>query len=297
MLNILILGGNGFVSKALAKHLIKQGYIVDILTNNDEPIDYIGFREHIICDRNYLTDLRKVIEPNAYDIILDITGYTKNHIKNIISCININNLKRYIFCSSASVYLDSKDELTEDSQTCNNSSIYNKYEAENYIFNLIDKRNLHATIFRPSYIYGEENNHYRESYFFDRINEDKVIQVPDDTVSVQFIYIQDLVKVLECAIYNDNDKRAYNLTSPNRVSWIEFINTCGKIMNKTPKINLVSTSNSDTTINSFFPFKSINYNLNIKDLRENGFHLPVIYLDEGLKRTYEWYLKEKLKQI
>lgn len=295
MLNILILGGSGFVSKALAKHLIKQGYTIDILTNNEKPIDYTGFNQHIICNRDSLPDLKRVIEPNTYDVIFDITGYSENHIKNIMSCININNLKRYIFCSSASVYLDSKEQVTESSPTGCTCSIYNKYESENYILNLIDKKNLHATIFRPTYIYGEENNHYRESYFFDRINEGNVIQVPDDTVSVQFIYIQDLVKVLECAIYNDNDKRAYNLTSPNCVSWVEFINTCGKIMGKTPKINLVSTTNNDTTTNSFFPFKSINYNLSIKDLRENGFHLPVIYLQDGLKLTYEWYLKEKLK--
>lgn len=293
MLNILILGGNGFVSKALAKHLIKQGYTIDILTDNDKPIDYTGFRDHFICNRNSLNELQRIIDPNAYHIILDISGYSKNHIKNIMSCININNLKRYIFCSSASVYLDSKDMLTENSPTKNNSSIYNKYEAENYIFDLIDKKNLHATIFRPTYIYGEENNHYRESYFFDRINENNIIHVPDDTVLVQFIYIQDLVKVLECAIYNDNDKRAYNLTSPSRVSWTEFINTCGKIMGKTPKIQLVSTSNNHSTTNTFFPFKSINYNLSIKDLRENGFHLPIIYLEDGLNRTYEWYLKEK----
>ncbi|MPN13859.1 hypothetical protein SDC9_161185 [bioreactor metagenome] len=29
------------------------------------------------------------------------------------------------------------------------------------------------------------------------------------------------------------------------------------------------------------------------DLRENGFHLPVIYLKEGLEMSYKWYLDKK----
>lgn len=293
MIHILILGGSGFVSKSLAKHLINQGYTVDILTNGEKTIDYTSFRNHFLCNRDSLSDLEKVIGNEDYNIIFDITGYTKKHIKNIFSCINMNKLKRYIFCSSASVYLDSEEQLTESSPTGTSSNIYNKYEAENYILELINKKNLPATIFRPSYIYGEENNHYRECYFFDSIEKNNIIPVPDDNVLVQFIHIQDLVKVLECSIYNDNDKRAYNLTSPNRVSWIDFINICGDIMGKAPKIKLISTNNTDSS--KFFPFKSINYNLSIKDLRKNGFHLPVIYLEDGLKSVYDWYLSEKAK--
>lgn len=300
MINILILGGNSFVSKALAKHLILRGYNIDILTENPNNINYTGFKNHIVCNRDDLKDLENHLKGNNYNVIFDITGYTKKHIKNLLACINTNTLKRYVFCSSASVYIDTGHELTEDSKTYSNSSLYNKYEAESYILNLIKKHNLPATIFRPSYIYGEDNNHYRECYFFDSINENITIQVPKDTTLVQFIHIQDLVKVLECAIYNDNDKRAYNLTSPNRISWIDFINTCGKVMNKTPKVNFVTpqkTDSYDCDIHTFFPFRSVNYNLSIKDLRDNGFHLPVIYLEDGLKRTYDWYLSDEYTNL
>lgn len=293
MLKILILGGSGFVSKALAKHLIKQGYSIDILTNNEKSIDYIGFNNNLICDRDSLRDLESAINNKNYNVIFDIDGYTKKHIKNVISCININDLKRYIFCSSASVYLASKSQLTEDSPTGISSN--NKSEAENYIFELISKKNLPATIFRPTYIYGEENNHYRECYFFDSISKDNIITVPDDNILVQFIHIQDLVKVFECAIFNDNDKRAYNLSNPDCISWVDFINMCGKLMKRKAKIKLVSTN--DNEVHSFFPFRSINYNLSIKNLRENGFHTPIIRLEDGLNSTYSWYLKENSNNL
>ena len=164
-------------------------------------------------------------------------------------------------------------------------------QAEHYINELIKNKGLHATIFRPSYIYGEGNDLYRECFFFDKIKNDEVILVPEDDVKVQFIHIQDLVKAFECAIYNDNDNRSYNLTSPDLYSWDEVIKSCASILNKEAKIKKIPLSNSE--VRSYFPFRSTNFNLNIMDLRENGFHLPVIYLKEGLEMSYKWYLDKK----
>lgn len=204
-------------------------------------------------------------------------------------------MKRYIFCSSAAVYNNSRNITTEDSLLGVNNTwgeySLNKLEAEKYILNMTKINELKATIFRPSYIYGDGNNLYREAYFFDRITSSKVIPIPDDDVKVQFIHIEDLIKNFECAMYNPYDCRAYNLTSPKRFTWEEIINICGHIVGKKPLLKKVSLNNIDAR--SFFPFRSYDFNLDITALRENGFHSPMIYLEEGLKSSYNWYSKEK----
>lgn len=295
MVKVLILGGSGFVSQALAKYLIKRGYETDILTRGIKEVNYLGFRNHIICDRKDRKSLKSSLKNKNYDVIFDISAYSKDDVEILFSCINPSSLKRYIFCSSAAVYIPTNRNIKEDADKGENSTWgiygYNKLQAESYINELILKEDLHATIFRPTYIYGEGNDLYRECYFFDKLENEDIILVPDDDVKVQFIHIQDLVKAFECAIYNDNDRRAYNLTSPNLYSFEELINLCACILNKKANIKKVPISNLD--VRSYFPFRNTNFNLNIKDLRENGFHLPVIYLKEGLEMSYKWYSDER----
>lgn len=295
MVKVLVLGGSGFVSESLATYLINRGYDIDILTRGLRKVNYSGYKDHIICDRKNKEALKNALSNKKYDVIFDISAYSKDDVEILFSCINPSSLKRYIFCSSAAVYIPSAENIKEDANKGENSTWgsygYNKLQAEHYINELIKNKGLHATIFRPSYIYGEGNDLYRECFFFDKIKNDEVILVPEDDVKVQFIHIQDLVKAFECAIYNDNDNRSYNLTSPDLYSWDEVIKSCTSILNKEAKIKKIPLSNSE--VRSYFPFRSTNFNLNIMDLRENGFHLPVIYLKEGLEMSYKWYLDKK----
>ncbi|MBX7301661.1 NAD-dependent epimerase/dehydratase family protein [Clostridium chauvoei] len=288
MINILILGDNWFVSRSLSKYLTDKNYEVDILTNEYVNIDSIDFRTHIICNRRCEDELNKVLKTKHYDIIFDISAYSKEDVEILFNCINPSSIKKYIFFSSAAVYTPSKEETFEDSKKGENSIFGNyslgKLDAEKYITNLISNNNLNAIIFRPSYVYGEGNNIYRESFLFDKIKNNEIIYIPDDNIKIQFIYIQDLLKICECAIYNDHINRAYNVTSPSRISLRELIETCGKVLGIKPTIK---TTTDNLNVENSFPFKSMDLNLNITDLRKNGFHLPVIYLDQGLNLTYK----------
>ncbi|WP_313758681.1 hypothetical protein [Tissierella sp.] len=86
--------------------------------------------------------------------------------------------------------------------------------------------------------------------------------------------------------------QAYNVTHPESVSWSEYIDIVMKIVGK--KVN-IQKIDSKLNINSrqYFPFRDCTYLLDISKLRKDGLSNPKITLTEGLKRTYEWYCKEK----
>ena len=94
MSEILLLGGTGFVSKACAKYLISRGYDIDILTRGKNKVDYDGFINHIICDRQNLDEMKKNLSDKNYSYILDFSGYKKKDIEIIdmqdIKCLNLN---------------------------------------------------------------------------------------------------------------------------------------------------------------------------------------------------------------
>lgn len=289
MADILVLGGSGFVSEALAKYLIRRDYSIDILTRGLRNVNYDGYENHLICDRHNLEEMKSVLKDKNYSYIFDISGYEKQDIEILFNSLsNTNNLIKYVFCSSGAVYPDTNELLTEESPVDLNTvwgdySI-NKYECEQYINELINTKNIRATILRPTYIYGEGNTHHRESYFFEKILNDEEIAVPDEDTKIQFIHIEDLVKDFECAMYNEFDCRVYNITHPVRYSFKELVEHCGKAVGKTPKIVLKPREEIE-----FFPFRKYNYNLSIMRLRENGFHSPMYTLDEGLAFAYKWF--------
>lgn len=290
---ILVMGGTTFVSSSIAKYLIKKSYEVDILTRGEKIVGYYGFREHIICDRKSSESMQEALENREYEFIFDISAYTRADVDIILKSINRTSLKKYIFCSSGAVYKPSNIATSESFEKGENPNWGNygtdKKEAEDSIIN----SGLPYVIFRPTYIYGENNNLYRETYFFDRIKNNKAIPIPDgNNTKTQFIHIDDLVKIFESAMYNPNSCKIYNVTNPELVSWEDLVKTCGVVMEKEPIIKKIDTNEIKLKVRSYFPFRDVTYILKIDELIKDGFYLPNISLKEGLGRSYKWYREE-----
>lgn len=296
MKEILVVGGSDFIGAALSKHLINCGYNIDIMTLEKRQIDYKGYRNNIVCNRNDREQTKSKLAGKKYEFVFDMTAYSKEEIKNILDFIDINSLKKYVVLSSGAVYKDTSKRPNEDWEKGENKNWgrygIDKKEAEDYIMN----SNIPYVIVRPTYIYGENNNLYREYYFFDSILSGNPIPVPDGKdVVTNFIYIDDLVRVLESLIYKPNVREAYNVTNPQAISWRELIYTCGDVIGKTPIIKLVDINKIKCEDVDYFPFKNIDFTLEIDKLIEHGLYIPNIFLREGLEKTYEWYKKNKPK--
>ncbi|MCM1989442.1 SDR family oxidoreductase [Oceanirhabdus seepicola] len=297
-LEILVMGGTEFVGKAVAKYLIAQGYTVDIFTRGLKHVDYDGVRNHIKGDRKLIDDLEKGLADKQYDFVIDISAYTKEDVENLISVLDISRIKRYVFCSSGGVYIPSDEIVSEEYSRGENPNWgaygLNKKEAEDYLFDLYEKEKFPCTMFRPTYIYGEGNNLYRESYLFDRITNGLDIPIPEGSTTTQFIHINDLVKTFESALYCDAAiGQAYNITHPDIISWQHLVETAMETADNKIEIVKVSKSFMDKLnikiSREFFPFRDVTYMLDIQKLKAHGLHIPTIGIMEGLEKSYRWY--------
>ncbi|WP_160643702.1 NAD-dependent epimerase/dehydratase family protein [Chengkuizengella marina] len=302
MNRVLVMGGTEFVGKSLVKGLISKGYIVDFLTRGNKKVNFRGFHKHIICDRKNQNTLKGTLENYIYDYIFDVSAYTREDVHFLLQSINKSKLKRYVFISSAAVYSPSNEYLYENSERGNNPhwGIYgeDKKKAEDYLFEKHQKDELPIVIFRPSYIYGKGNNLYRESYFFHRLMSEQPLPVPNtDQSKVQFIHINDIVDITIQSITNDKTiGEAFNLTHPRQLNWMELgsiiqnIISKGRVMSINREvIDLLNVKDRD-----FFPFRDVPLLLNTAKLKEDLL-LPRIDIEEGLKLSYEWFLKQDLK--
>lgn len=296
MKSILVMGGSDFIGSALAKYLIKSGYKVDIFTPGEKRISYKGFNRHLICDRIQRDKVKKILEGKKYEYIFDITAYTKEDVEILIDAIDKDSLKKYIVLSAGAVYKDCTKRMKEDSEKGKNEN-WGDYalkmkEAEDFVIS----SGIPYVIVRSTYIYGEHNNLYRETYFFDRIERGEAIPVPrGKSVNNQFIYIEDLVKVFKSLMNSSRVREDYNVTNPQLISWNELIQTCGEIIGKTPIIKPIDVNKAGCEERSYFPFMHIDFSLDIDKLIEHGIYIPNILLKEGLTKTYKWYKKSKPK--
>lgn len=294
MKSILIMGGTSFVSRSLAEYLIGKGYDVDILTRGLRPIEYKGFKEHLICNRRSNKEMQRILKDRKYDFIFDISAYTKEDVEILLTSIDTSKLEKYIFCSSGAVYKPSNDVIGEEFDKGENPN-WGKYgidkkAAEDFIIN----SGIPYMIFRPTYIYGENNNLYREAYFFDRIRNKKAIPMPyGNKTKTQFIHIDDLVRIFESTMFNENCFRIYNVTNPEIVTWEDLIMACGEAVGEKPVIKKIDVDKVKIITRSYYPFRDVTYMLDIKRLIGDGLYIPQISLKQGLERTYKWYMDKK----
>ena len=160
-MKILITGGTTFVSKFTAEYFVKKGDDVTVINRGSRnQVDGVTL---INCDRTNLGDKLKNV---YFDVILDITAYTEEHVKTLVeSGIEFGD---YIFVSSSAVYPETNPQPFSEEQPTGRNSVWgdygvNKIRAEKYLLKFVPN----VYILRPPYFYGKYDNLYREAFVFD----------------------------------------------------------------------------------------------------------------------------------
>jgi len=290
MKKILIMGGNQFVGKEIAKNFLEKDYTVYVLNRGTRKnIKGVFFLK---VDRDNLIEMENILKDIEVDIIVDISAYTEEQV-DILHKVMKNRFKQYILISSASVYNNIESTpANEESQTGENliwgDYAKNKYLAEKKTIENSNLYNFKYTIFRPFYIYGIGNNLDRENYFFSRIKYNLPIFIPSKNNIIQFGYVEDLALAIESSIENsDFYNQIFNISGDEYVTMSEFAEICGKVMAKKVAIKYINTEENKIKARDWFPFREVNLFGDISKLENTGFR-NTYSLIQGLEKTYKY---------
>lgn len=290
MKKILIVGGNQFVGKEIAKKFLEKDYIVYVLNR--------GIKKNITetvflkADRDNYVEMENVLEGIEVDMIIDVSAYIEKQV-DILHKIMKKRFKQYILISSASVYNNMKSmPLNEGCQVGENliwgDYAKNKYLAERRTIENSILYNFKYTIFRPFYIYGIGNNLDRENYFFSRLKYNLPIYVPSKNNIIQFGYIEDLALAIESSIGNsDFYNQIFNVSGDEYVTMSEFSEICGKVISKKAIIKYINTEEKKIIAREWFPFREVNFFGDISKLENTGFRNSYSLI-QGLEKTYQY---------
>ena len=290
MKKILVMGGNQFVGKEVAKKLLEKNYKVYVLNRGiRKNLDNVIFLK---ADRKNISEMENILKNIEIDVIIDISAYTEEQVE-ILQRVMKNKFKQYILISSASIYTDiTESPAKEDDPTGENIAwgdyAKNKYLAEIRTIENSRLYNFKYTIFRPFYIYGIGNNLDRENYFFSRIKYNLPIYIPSKNNTIQFGYVEDLASVIENSMENsDFYNQTFNISGNEYVTMSEFSEICGKVMNKKAIIKYINTEENKIKARDWFPFREVNLFGDISKLENTGFR-NTYSLIQGLEKTYKY---------
>lgn len=243
MRKILIIGGTNFIGRNLIEKIaVNKNYDLTIFNRGITNPDLFPNIKKIIGDRNS-QDVELIHQIN-WDYIIDLSCYFPQSLINILSGLS-ENLKKYIFISTCSVYQDDKVSLGHENaliknctkaQFSNRSTIsYGNRKAE--CERIIQSSKFNFTVLRPDLVYGKYDSTDRFYYWLHQVKKYNKILLPNNGKSIfSLTYVNDLVNTIEKTIDDKLDRDIYNITTITETSIRQIVDYASKIMAKNPQL-------------------------------------------------------------
>ena len=282
MKKILVTGGTVFVSRFVADYFARKGNDVYVLNRNTRP--QLPNVTLIRADRN---DLGDALKGYAFDAVLDITAYTRNHVENLVNA--LGEFGDYIMVSSSAVYPETNPQPFTEEQNCGPNAFWGAYgtdklAAEDCLLQMVPE----AYILRPPYLYGPMQNVYREPFVFECAEAGRKFYLPGDgSLKLQFFHVEDLCRVMEALLEHHPAERIYNVGNPDAVTVLDWVRLCYDAVGAP----LETVSVTGYPQRSYFCFHDYEYFLDIG--RQSALLRNVKPLAEGLAESYAWFRENR----
>lgn len=312
---VLVTGGGGFVGTNIVERLVKEGAIVTATYHRREPKCRFAGVQYVQADLTNKDDCLKVTKDK--DAIILTAAFVAGaegmlaspmHLVTDTVILNLrtleaayeNGVKKCIYISSGMVYPYLKEPLTEEMGLVGEP--FEKYFTGGWSRRFVEvvcrmyaekQKIMNITVLRIDNLYGPHDNFERnKSHVMPALIRKAVERMDpfevwgDGQDYKDFIYIEDLVDGIVRALEKVEGFQVYNLASGRNVT----INDALKIILKYcdyEDAKIVYNSSKPTMI----PYKILCID---RAKNELGFY-PKTTLEEGIKKTIEWYRKNPAK--
>ena len=324
-MKVFVTGGTGFTGGYLVSRLVKEGNDVSVLvrkTSNTEKLKKLGANlvlgditdkylvDKAVRDKDILYHLaaawREAGVPNKVFWDVNVNG-TKNLLEASLQA----NVERFIHCSTCGVLGHIANPPADETFPYNPGDIYQrtKSEGEKIALDYFHNKGLAGVVVRPLGIYGPDDLRFLK--LFKSIYDRKFIMIGTGEVLYHLTYVDDLVEgILLCGEKKNAIGQTYMIGGDKYVSLNELVSLIAKSLDvPVPKKRFpffwpVWTAALACEI-ACKPF-GINPPVfrrrvdifrkdrafDITKARTELGYKPKVSLEEGLKKTADWYKKE-----
>ena len=324
-MKVLVTGGTGFTGKALVRRLLDEGHQV-VALDYKEGLKTQDLRqwgaEVIIGSVNDKETVKRCMDdvevvhhlaaafreldvPNSYYREVNVEGT-----RNVLEAAFDQKVKKFIYCSTCGVHGNIDHPPGGEDAPIHAADYYQqtKYDAEPVV-NEYFKKGMKTVILRPAAIYGPGDP---ERFFmiFKRVAKGTFPMFGNGKTLYHPLYIDNLIDAFMLAMENGKgDGETYLIADEEYIEIEKLVRKVGKALNVNVKIPhypilplIIAGHVCEKICKPFhvtppiFPRRVDWYRQNRafkidKAKRDLGYQ-PKIGIDEGLKRTAEWYKQE-----
>ncbi len=326
-MKVLVTGGTGFTGKALVRRLLDEGHQVVALDYKEglktQELREWGAEVRIgsVVDKEIVEScmqgvdvvhhlaaaFREMNVPNTFYDEVNVGGT-----KNVLESAYKHKVKKFIYCSTCGVHGNIDNPPGGEDAPIQPADYYQrtKYEAEP-IVNEYFKKGMKTVILRPAAIYGPGDPE-RFYMIFKKVAKGYFPMIGTGKTYYHPLYIDNLVDAFMLAMQGDKGVgEAYLIADEEYLEIKDIVSKVAKVLKVELKIKhypmipvIILGHIVEKICKPFgitppiFPRRVDWYRQNRafkidKAKRDLGYN-PKIGIDEGLKRTAEWYKKEGL---
>lgn len=317
-MKILVTGGAGFIGHNVVRFLEQQGhrcFIVDTFTDYGfipkDELQYLKtarlqrFRASVhnvdIVDKNKINTIFMSFNP---DIVIHLASFPRQKVVNanpslasevmstglinLLEASKLNKIKKFIYISSSMVYGDFTDDVIENA-ICRPQGQYGimKLAGEWLVKDYTRQGHFNHVIIRPSAVYGEYDVEDRVvSKFMLTAMRNGILKVNGANESLDFTYVEDAAKgIVQAALSDTAINNTYNITKSHSYTLLNAAELAVKISGK----GTIEVRDKDAD----FPSRGA---LNINAARKDFAYSPLIDVEEGFLRYYNWFKSSEFWQ-
>ena len=321
-----VTGANGFTGSYLVKNLLNKNYTVRALVRKSSDLSLLDNVkiEYVYADlakdeiaEDFMQDIDVVYHvgaafrtegvPNSYFWDVNVEGTRK-----LLEAAKKAGVKKFVHCSTVGVQGDIKNPPAKETYPYGPGDYYqeSKVDGEKLALKFFRESNLNGTVVRPVGIYGPGDTRFLKLFKF--INSGKFRMIGSGNVLYHLTYVEDLVEGFVLAGEKEEAKNEiFTIGGNSYLTLSELFEKIASILNKqVPKYSIpvwpvwiagalceyackpfgISPPIYRRRIDFFVKDRAFDISKAKKILGYN----PKINLDEGLKRTADWYKEKNL---
>jgi len=300
-MTVLITGSAGFVGRNLVK--VMKDRNIELLATDiiNSPFDDV---EYVKLDITNREDVFKVFKDYGISFVFHLAAHplsasikepVRNAMINIIGSLNIMDASRefgvekIIFSSASSIVGEVMKNPVSEDHPCKPKTPYGvaKFCVEHYLRVYQELYGLDYVIFRFFNVYGPYQ--YPSSgalipVVMERIIKgQEVVIYGDGSTARDFIYVEDIADFYVETMRQRNIKNeVFNMGTGKLTTVKEVVELIAKVVGKEPKIVYRPKK----------PGEIMNFSADVTKLKDFFGKVPKTTLEEGLRKTYEWFSRE-----
>ena len=324
-MKVLVTGGTGFTGKALVKRLIDEGHEVVVLDYKEglKTVEIRSWGAEVIIgsvtEKNIVKNcmdgvdvvhhlaaaFRELDVPDSYYREINVEGT-----RNVLAAAFDQKVKKFIYCSTCGVHGNIDHPPGGEDAPIHAADYYQqtKYEAEPVVHEFF-KKGMKTVILRPAAIYGPGDPE-RFLMIFKRVVRGTFPMFGNGKTLYHPLYIDNLIDAFIAAMEDGKgDGEAYLIADEEYIEIEQLVRKVGEALNVDVKIPhfpflplIIAGHICEKVCKPFritppiFPRRVDWYKQNrafkIDKAKRDLEYQPKVGIDEGLRKTAEWYKNE-----